>query len=305
MLKRVGESRHPRGIPVVVRNHGTIGSLGINGSGFNPSTTTTTTTNSNDSNENSCPYQLTPHTNCSPVTLQGSRKGADPSSGGPPAPHRRTGLSVLDIIYETDQVEDAFKILDNHVVRCVIRDQWARYEALFCAWMVTHLLSMVWLTTYAVFKARLVSSEDRDFSPAGTNLTISFTSAGVTDSETKFVYASAVLGAILAMLLLVYEVVWLARRSSVKEYLVGLVYHHNGFYRLQMMVFSIFILLEVAFLAAWYVACCWLLVTCRLVLVLSLSLSLSVSVFSCLSASLGVCLSLYLPSSGLPASPPC
>ncbi|KAL8573102.1 hypothetical protein ACOMHN_027362 [Nucella lapillus] len=144
----------------------------------------------------------------------------------PPPPYQpppqEDDRSILEIIYETQNVHDAFKILDNHVVHRVIQDKWQRFEPLFIVWTILHLAVMVWLTVYAVYKSHV------------------------------FVIGTAVASALWAEAWLLYELVRLFRRRSLSKYVVTLLFHHNGFYRLQLIVFHLGLLLDSILLAFWY-----------------------------------------------------
>lgn len=183
------------------------------------------------------------------------------AGSGAAAPPSEAEASILEIIYQMENSEDAFKILDNYVVSRVIRDKWNKFEPLFIAWTVLHLAMMIWITVYAVYKSRVtgynppplqnatvVSASASSTAAPAVNPT---TSREVDVSGKQFVFATAFLTGLWSMSLLTYEVVRLFRSRSLKEYLATLIFHHNGFYRLQLIVFALSLLLDAIVFAAW------------------------------------------------------
>ena len=188
----------------------------------------------------------------------------NPAGSKAPAPASEAEASILEIIYQMEKPDDAFKILDNYVVSRVIRDKWSKVEPLFIAWTLLHFAMMIWITVYAVFKARvtgynpppllnatLLSSSSSSSSATAAPAINPTTSREVDATGKQFVYVTAFLTALWSVSLLVYEVVRLFHGRSLKAYLVALFFHHNGFYRLQLIVFALSLLVDAIVLAAW------------------------------------------------------
>lgn len=186
-------------------------------------------------------------------------KAPNPAGSKAPAPASEAEASILEIIYQMEKPDDAFKILDNYVVSRVIRDKWNKVEPLFIAWTLLHFAMMIWITVYAVFKARVTGYNPPPLLNA-TLLSSSTTAAPAINPTTsrevdatgkQFVYATAFLTALWSVSLLVYEVVRMFHGRSLRAYLVALFFHHNGFYRLQLIVFALSLLVDAIVLAAW------------------------------------------------------
>ena len=172
--------------------------------------------------------------------------------------------SILEIIYKMERPEDAFRLLDNYVVSRVIQDKWSKFQPVFIAWTVLHLAMVVWITVYAVFKARVISAwVARNATLAvlsASNSTATAATAGgdpamtwraVDDGVKEFVFATALLTALWAALLMAYEVARLWRSRTAKEYFTTLLFHHNGFYRLQLIIFALALLIDAVIFAFW------------------------------------------------------
>ncbi|KAK7487388.1 hypothetical protein BaRGS_00021350 [Batillaria attramentaria] len=150
--------------------------------------------------------------------------------------------SVLEIICETGRVEKAFEILNTYVVRSIVKSKWSHYRWWFVGWALVHILLMTLLTVYAVYKARVISHNRNP--PPTPNNTISVPEPQAKDSEETFVAVVAWLTLPLAVVVVVWEVMRVVRGQPFNLWLI----HHNGLYRVELVVFALSLLLD----TIWY-----------------------------------------------------
>lgn len=169
--------------------------------------------------------------------------------------------SVLEIICETGRMEKAFEVLNTYVVRSIVKSKWHHYRLWFIAWAVFHVLLMALLTVYAVYKARVIgaakeaerqtsqptSSPLQTATPINLNTTLSSAAAPESSSATEkgFVTAVSVLTVPLSVAVVVWEMMRLWRGQPLNLWLI----HHNGLYRLELIVFALSLTAD----SIWYV----------------------------------------------------
>lgn len=149
--------------------------------------------------------------------------------------------SVLEIICETERVEKAFEVLNMYVVRSIVKSKWRHYRLWFLAWAVFHVLLMALLTAYAVSKATVIAAS-KESATRPSNLSAA---SEPNSTERSFVDWMSVLVMLLSVAVLVWEVVRLWRGQPLNLWLI----HHNGLYRLELVVFALSLIAD----SIWYV----------------------------------------------------
>ncbi|KAK7462653.1 hypothetical protein BaRGS_00038304 [Batillaria attramentaria] len=152
---------------------------------------------------------------------------------------RRGEVSILEIICETGRIEKAFGLLNTYVVKGIIREKWSHYRLWFILWFIAHVILMVFFTTYAVYKARLIRYHELQQLNATEPPSASA-------AEEAFVFAGAILAIPVALLLLLWEVVRVLNRQPLNLWLI----HHNGVYRSILVIFALSVLTD----SIWYFA---------------------------------------------------
>lgn len=174
-----------------------------------------------------------------------------PTDPSPPTSATSTGshtLSVLELICETGRVQEAFQLLNTYVVRKILQSKWHHYCWWFAGWALFHIVFMILLTVYAIYKARLIplpETSGNNFSPDPSTVS---PEADVTNgfAHKDFVTSVAILNMPLAAGYVFWEIVRQWRRQPLKLMLI----HHNGLYRLQLLVFALCLLAD----SIWSVA---------------------------------------------------
>ncbi|XP_070181490.1 transient receptor potential cation channel subfamily V member 5-like [Littorina saxatilis] len=146
--------------------------------------------------------------------------------------------SVLEIVCGSPRVDRAFKILDNHVVKQVVREKWHKYRRWFYAWGILHVSLMASLTAYAVCKAQAIISHRNARTSLGQNV------QNISQLHESMVLAASVLFFLLSLLLFAWEALRIVRRHP---YYLQLP-HHNGLYRVQLILFAVGLFGD----AVWY-----------------------------------------------------
>lgn len=126
--------------------------------------------------------------------------------------------SVLEIICETGRVQKAFDMLNTYVVRSVIKNKWQSYLKWFVIWAILHILTMTFLTAYAVYKAQLISD----------------LSSTANRTAQDFVKGASIVAVVVAVICLGWEIRRIWRRHPLNLWLI----HHNGLYRIELVVFA-------------------------------------------------------------------
>nr|KAG5693156.1 hypothetical protein BaRGS_035354 [Batillaria attramentaria] len=152
---------------------------------------------------------------------------------------RRGEVSILEIICETGRIEKAFGLLNTYVVKGIIREKWRHYRLWFILWFIAHVILMVFFTTYAVYKARIIRYHELQQLNAAEPHSASA-------AEEAFVFAGAILAIPVALLLLLWEVVRVLNRQPLNLWLI----HHNGVYRSILVIFALSLLTD----SIWYFA---------------------------------------------------
>ncbi|GFS17036.1 transient receptor potential cation channel subfamily V member 4-like [Elysia marginata] len=148
--------------------------------------------------------------------------------------------SVLEILSGVGATQ-AFILISTDVVRQIVKSKWHCLRGIYYIWMLAHLLFMVGLTFYAVYRPR-VHTEDR-YGNASDVFNVS--SDSLSTSQRSFVRAWPWVSVTMSVLYLGFECVrtfcqrqaWHLRRL-----------HHNGIYRLLLVAFSLFLIID----SLWY-----------------------------------------------------
>ncbi|KAK3802026.1 hypothetical protein RRG08_064619 [Elysia crispata] len=154
--------------------------------------------------------------------------------------------SVLEIICGVG-ASQAFCLISTNVVRQVVRSKWHRWRGMYYIWLAVHLLFMVGLTFYAIYRPRIENKENGDqHSLAGQ---LSNDSIATLDS-----LSSAQRGLVKAWpwLSLVVSVLYIGL-ECIRTFCLCQAWHlrrlyHNGLYRLILVVFSSCLFLD----SLWY-----------------------------------------------------
>lgn len=139
-----------------------------------------------------------------------------------PFTQKRTA-AVLELICETEDMKKAFRMLDTYVLRSIIKKKWFHYRKYFWTWFLLHILWMTLLSTYAIYRAKLIPTALLAGSNA-TNVT-----SGPSDMHRKFVDGVAGLSIVGGVFLLLIEFIRYFLRG---QPLALLSVHYNGVYRL-------------------------------------------------------------------------
>ncbi|KAK7501828.1 hypothetical protein BaRGS_00006914, partial [Batillaria attramentaria] len=165
------------------------------------------------------------------------QRAAQNSTGNPSQQHKQKAeahrlVSVLELICETSRENmKSFDSLDTVVVREIIKMKWKRYRYWFWIWAVLHVMFMVTLTAHAAFKALLTKYRLVGWRPGPV--------------EPVFVRTFAIL--ILPLPLIVLPLELMMRFHRQQEWFITL-YHHNGLYRLMLLVFTFSMTID----SIWY-----------------------------------------------------
>nr|KAG5687027.1 hypothetical protein BaRGS_002400 [Batillaria attramentaria] len=149
-------------------------------------------------------------------------------------PQKRGRVSILEIICETGRFEKALEMLSTYVVKSIIREKWRHYLPLFVIWFIAHVILMVFFTTYAVYKARIIRCQElQQLNTTG--------ATGASSAEEAFVRGGAIVAVPVAVFLLFWEVV---RRLWQKQPFKPRLIHHNGVYRILLVIFALSLLAD-------------------------------------------------------------
>ncbi|KAK7478454.1 hypothetical protein BaRGS_00030300 [Batillaria attramentaria] len=150
-----------------------------------------------------------------------------------------TLVSILEIICETGRFEKALEMLSTYVVKSIIREKWRHYQPLFVIWFIAHVILMVFFTTYAVYKARIIRCQElQQLNTTG--------ATGASSAEEAFVRGGAIVAVFVSVFLLFLEAVRIWKRQPFKLRLI----HHNGVYRVLLVIFALSLLTD----SIWYFA---------------------------------------------------
>nr|KAG5693153.1 hypothetical protein BaRGS_035351 [Batillaria attramentaria] len=143
------------------------------------------------------------------------------------------GVSILEIICETGRFEKALEMLSTYVVKSIIREKWRHYQPLFVIWFIAHVILMVFFTTYAVYKARIIRCQElQQLNTTG--------ATGASSAEEAFVRGGAIVAVFVSVFLLFLEAVRIWKRQPFKLRLI----HHNGVYRVLLVIFALSLLTD-------------------------------------------------------------
>ncbi|KAK7115702.1 hypothetical protein V1264_001524 [Littorina saxatilis] len=160
---------------------------------------------------------------------------------GPELEYKDRTTSVLEIVCETEEAEKAFKILNTYVMRNVLAEEkWQKYRLWFYGCWFCHVVIMVCITTLAVYKARVISYAD-DTESASATTSASLVSDRDKRVEKNFVVGMSIVTFLVAVWLLVLEGVRWRRRQQPLKLLLP---HHNGLYRLLLLVMAVSIVID-------------------------------------------------------------
>nr|KAG5710105.1 hypothetical protein BaRGS_030181 [Batillaria attramentaria] len=130
--------------------------------------------------------------------------------------------NVMEILCETDSGQAGPAVINIRVIREIIKSKWIKYRPWFLIWAVLHVLFMILITTHAVYKAGLIS-DDLQGQPSS-------------DAERNFVTAVAGISFGVPALVVPMELILLI---STKQPCNLQLHHHNGLYRVLLLVFAI------------------------------------------------------------------
>ncbi|XP_076436173.1 transient receptor potential cation channel subfamily V member 6-like [Babylonia areolata] len=194
--------------------------------------------------------RTTHHAGCCPG-LDSPKRYSSTTNGKKREEQGRGFVSVLEIICETNMVDKAFGILSTPVVRSIVKAKWHHYLWWFVLWGVFHVLFMALLTGHAICKARLVQQAAADTMLTSVTSVTSATGANATRTQTTslaeekaFVAVAAIMTVPVSVVVVVMEVVRWWRKLPFHLWLI----HHNGLYRLQLLVFAVSLLAD----SVWY-----------------------------------------------------
>ncbi|XP_041350755.1 transient receptor potential cation channel subfamily V member 5-like [Gigantopelta aegis] len=146
-------------------------------------------------------------------------------------PDPRDYQSVLDRISKTE-VEKAFQFLLLPVIRCIIKDKWSLYRWYYYAWAIFHLVHMSTMAWYAIERTRLLNIKSSQNSTSAMNF------------ET-LVNLFTFFNIMMPILYVLFEC---RRRLLQKQFFHLTNVHHNGTYRVLLILFSLTAFID----AIWY-----------------------------------------------------
>ena len=141
--------------------------------------------------------------------------------------------SVLEIICETRKLEKACQMLDTPVIRSIIKSKWTYYKTWFIIMAFFHVAFMILLTTYAIYKARVISD---------------FKETGQPSNSTRKQFVDGMSGVVflVALVLVLMETIRWWQGLPLKLSL----HHHNGLYRVELGLLAFSLMVD----SIWYVA---------------------------------------------------
>ena len=163
-----------------------------------------------------------------------SRTAAENNLCGPP---------VMEQICEVD-IESACNIISTPVVTKLINDKWATCRVLFYVWGFLHLMEMIFMTIYATHKFRFIDDLRNSSSVENNSAPIMF---GTGPTGKVFIDISCACFVLQSSFTIYLEFI----RSFVerKPWNLHLI-HHNGSYRLILLLKALAMLLD----CAWYIS---------------------------------------------------
>lgn len=143
---------------------------------------------------------------------------------------RHKAPAVLDIICQIS-VKQAFDFLRVDAVKELIYRKWKHYKWFFTFWAAYHLFQMIHITSYAIYKTKVINSEIYN----GTH---------VASSDKMFVYVTSGCVLLYGTIYLLQEIIrTLYFRQTWHLRLV----QHNGLYRVMLTSFSLALLIDTIF----------------------------------------------------------
>ena len=150
---------------------------------------------------------------------------------------REKQKSILEIMFDI-KGHSAFEFLQQPIMRCVINTKWQVYRWYYYIWMVFHLLFMVTLTVFAVYRSDDYTEESNSSVAMTTETTSTVPQRNGFIRGFKWIYF------FVGLFYFLYELFHLFFR--VKSYdikqLVNIL--HNGIYRVILTVFSLCLIID-------------------------------------------------------------
>lgn len=126
--------------------------------------------------------------------------------------------SVLEIICETKTIEKAFQIINLPVVQNIIARKWRKYLPLYFLSLTVHTILMAFVTAQTILKAQLI-----------------LPSANINAAISSFVNGTSIFLFVFGVILTTLEAVRIWHR----EPMCLALHHHNGLYRVQLVVLAL------------------------------------------------------------------
>jgi len=150
---------------------------------------------------------------------------------------REKQTSVLEIMFEIKS-SSAFEFLQQPVMRRIIQTKWQLYRWYYYIWMVFHILFMVTLTAFAVYRSDDYSEETNSSVAMTTEATITSPQRNDFISCFKWIYFFVGLFYVLYEL---FHIIFRVKSYAVKQVASIL---HNSMYRVILTVFSFCLILD-------------------------------------------------------------
>lgn len=154
---------------------------------------------------------------------------------------REKRMSVLETMFDIKDTA-AFEFIQQPTVRQVIKTKWLHYRRFYYGWAVLHILFMVTLTLYAVYKAE-------DYKIPDFNGSTSMMTSSPHDKEktrvnflNSFQYIFLILG-VFYLVMQLFHLLFRVKSFDIKQLTNVL---HNGLYRMVLAIFALSLILEFA-----------------------------------------------------------
>ncbi|XP_045201368.2 transient receptor potential cation channel subfamily V member 5-like [Mercenaria mercenaria] len=152
---------------------------------------------------------------------------------------REKRKSIMETMFDI-KPSSAFEFIQQPTVRHVIKTKWHHYRWLYYAWAIFHLLFMVTLTVFSVYKAEDYKTTFSD----NVSMTTTSTSAKMEEMRVDFLEAFQVIYLILGVLYLFMQLIHLCFRVKTFDIKQLTNVLHNGIYRIVLAIFAVSLILE-------------------------------------------------------------
>ncbi|XP_052789316.1 transient receptor potential cation channel subfamily V member 5-like [Mya arenaria] len=155
---------------------------------------------------------------------------------------REKRKSILETMFDIKS-SAAFDFIKQPIVRHVIKTKWLKYRIYYYLWMLFHVLFMITLTIYAVFRAE----EYVQITPEADDSTSTTTMMTMKDDSTRknFLEGFLWLYFSVGLLYFLFELIHVVFRIKTYDLIQILNILHNGMYRIILTIFSVCLIIDV------------------------------------------------------------